>query len=92
MHLNVTPHPTSAWVVQQLRETFPEAGPYRYLILDRDATFNGEIYAFLRSRGLDPKRTIVHSPWQNGVAERWIGSCRRELLDDVIPLNERHLR
>ena len=46
----------------------------------------------LHSIGLKPKRTSRASPWQNGVAERWIGSCRRELLDHVIPLNERHLR
>ena len=37
-------------------------------------------------------QTSVQSPWQNGVAERWVGSCRRELLDQVIPLNERHLK
>jgi putative transposase len=92
LHCNVTAHPNSAWVVQQLRETFPEAGPYRYLILDRAAIFNGEVRTFLRSTGLEPKRTSVRSPWQNGIAERWIGSCRRELLDHVIPLNERHLR
>jgi putative transposase len=92
LHCNVTSHPTSAWVVQQLREAFPEAGPYRYMILDRDTTFNTEVRAFLRSTGLNPTRTSVQSPWQNGVAERWIGSCRRELLDHVIPLNEKHLR
>ena len=42
--------------------------------------------------GVAPVRTSVHSPWQNGVAERWIGTCRRELLDHVIVLNEQHLR
>ena len=44
------------------------------------------------SSGLKPKRTSIASPWQNGIAERWVGSCRRELFDHVIPLNERHLR
>ena len=46
----------------------------------------------LQGTGLKPKRTGIRSPWQNGIAERWVGSCRRELLDQVIPLNEQHLR
>jgi putative transposase len=92
LHCNVTPHPTSDWVVQQLRETFPEADPYRYAIFDHDSKFNDEVTSLLRSTGLQPKRTSIQAPWQNGIAERWIGSCRREMLDHVIPLNERHLR
>jgi putative transposase len=79
-------------VVQQLREAFPEAGPYRYAIFDRDSTFNDEVVTFLRATGLKPKRTSVQAPWQNGIAERWVGSCRREILDHVIALNEPHLR
>jgi hypothetical protein len=47
---------------------------------------------FLKGTGLKPKRTSVRSPWQNGIAERWVGSCRREILDHVIPLNEEHFR
>ena len=47
---------------------------------------------FLESSGLRPKRTSAQAPWQNGVAERWIGSCRREILDHIIALNEEHLR
>ena len=77
--------------LEQLRETFPEANPYRYVILDRDAKFNADVVDFLKATGLKPKRTSIASPWQNGIAERWVGSCRRELLDHVIPLNERHL-
>jgi len=50
------------------------------------------VMAFLQAAGLEPKRTRVRAPWQNGVAERWIGSCRREILDHVIALNEEHLR
>jgi putative transposase len=92
LHFNVTRHPTAEWVVQQLREAFPEAGPYRYVILDRDAKFDAEVVALLQGTGLKPKRTTIRSPWQNGIAERWVGSCRRELLDHVIPLNEQHLR
>jgi transposase InsO family protein len=92
LHFNVTRHPTADWVVQQLREAFPEAGPYRYAILDRDAKFDADVIAFLQATGLKPKRTSVQAPWQNGIAERWVGSCRREILDHVIALNEQHLR
>jgi len=92
LHCNVTRHPTADWVIQQLRETFPEAAPYRYVILDRDTKFDQEVIRFLKATGLTPKRTSAQSPWQNGTAERWIGSCRREMLDQVIVLSERHLR
>jgi transposase InsO family protein len=89
LHFNVTRHPSAEWVVQQLREAFPEAGPYRYVILDRDAKFDPTVITFLKATGLKPKRTSIQSPWQNGIAERWIGSCRREILDHVIALDER---
>jgi putative transposase len=92
LHCNVTAHPTSEWVVQQLRETFPEADPYRYIIFDHDSKFNVDVIWLLTATGLHPKRTSIRAPWQNGTAERWIGSCRREMLDHIIPLNERHLR
>jgi putative transposase len=71
---------------------FPDPCRYRYVILDRDQKFDQEVLDFLRSTGLKAKRTSVRAPWQNGLAERWIGSCRREILDHVIALNEVHLR
>jgi transposase InsO family protein len=92
LHFNVTRHPTADWVVQQLREAFPEAGPYRYAIFDHDSKFDADVIAFLKATGLSPKRTSVQAPWQNGIAERWVGSCRREILDHIIALNEQHLR
>ena len=92
LRFNVTDHPTAEWVVQQLREAFPEVGPYRYAIFDRDSTFSEEVVAFLEATGLKPKRTSVQAPWQNGVAERWIGSARRDCFDHVIALNETHVR
>jgi putative transposase len=92
LHFHVTAHPTADWVVQQLRETFCDSVSYRYAILDRDTKFDAEVLNALRSMGLQPKRTSRQAPWQNGVAERWIGSCRREWLDHVIPLHEQHLR
>src|SRR5215831_9664317 len=92
LHFNVTEHPTSPWIVQQMREGFSETCPYRYAILDRDGKFGEEVTAFLIGSGMKPTRISPASPWQNGVAERWIGSCRRELLDHVIVFNEVHLR
>jgi len=92
LHFNITRQPTAEWVVQQLREAFPEAGPYRYAILDHDSKFDADVIAFLQATGLRPKRTRVQAPWQTGTAERWVGSCRREILDHVIALNEQHLR
>jgi len=64
----------------------------QYLILDRDGKFNGEVATMLEYIGSELIRTAYRNPWQNGVAERWVGSCRRELLDHVIVLNESHLR
>ena len=92
LHFDVTEHPIVDWVVQQLRETFPQEGNLRHLVFDRDASFGGRVVSMVESLGLQPTRTAYRSPWQNGVAERWIGSVRRELLDQVVVFNERHLR
>jgi putative transposase len=92
VHFNVTRHPTADWVVQQLREAFPEATPNRYVIMDRDSKFDTDVITFLQATGLEPKQTSIRSPWQNGIAERWVGSCRREILDQVIAISEGHLR
>jgi transposase InsO family protein len=92
LHWNVTKQPTSAWVVQQLREAFPYDSAPGYLIFDRGTNFNEEVIDTVKSFGIQSKRTSFRSPWQNGVAERWIENCRRELLDHVIVLNRRHLK
>jgi putative transposase len=78
--------------VQQLREAFPYDSAPRFLIFDRDATFNTEVIETAKTFGVKPIRTAFKSPWQNGMAERFVGSCRRDLLDHVIVLNERHLK
>lgn len=91
LHFNATAHPTGDWIVQQLREALPWPCPYRYILFDRDAKFGGEVREFLKASGIQAVRTSIRSPWQNGVAERWVGSCRREMLDHIIPLHERHL-
>ncbi len=90
LHFNVTEHPASDWIVQQLREALPLPCPYRYVLFDRDTKFGGDVVEFLQA--MKPIRTSVRSPWQNGVAERWVGSVRREVLDHVIPVNDQHLR
>ena len=77
---------------QQLREAFPYDSAPGYLIFDRAANFNVDVVSTVKSFGITPKRTSFRSPWQNGIAERWVGNCRRNLLDHVIVLNERHLR
>jgi transposase InsO family protein len=92
LHCNVTKHPTSAWVIQQLREAFPYDSAPGHLIFDRGANFNQEVIDTVKTFGIQPKRTSIRSPRQNGVAERWVGSCRRDLLDHVIVLNTGHLK
>ncbi len=92
LHFNVTAHPTAEWVVQQLRQTFSDSDRHRYVILDRDSKFSAEVIGFLRSSGIKPVRTSVRSPWQNGLAERWVGSARRDCFDHVIALDEAHVR
>jgi putative transposase len=92
LHFNATEYPTSGWIAQQLREAFPEDTAPRYLILDRDSKYEGESTEVLRSLRSELVRTSYQSPWQNGVAERWVGSCRRQMLDHMIVFNESHLR
>ena len=92
LHCNVTSHPTSLWIVQQLREAFPFDSAPRFLIFDRDAKYGLEVPAVVRSLNMCPVQTSFESPWQNGIAERWVGSCRLDLLDHIIALNEREDR
>jgi putative transposase len=92
LHVNVTKHPTSVWVVQQLREAFPFDLAPRFLIFDRDAKHGHEVPVAVRFLKMSPIRTSFKSPWQNGVAERWVESCRRDFLDHVIAVDERHLK
>ena len=91
IHFDVTANPTAPWVIQQLREAFPYDSSPKYLIYDNDSIFSNQVTGAIRSFGIKPKRTAFQSPWQNGTAERWVGSARREILDHVIVLNEQHL-
>jgi len=92
LHYNVTAHPAPGWTVQQFREAFPSDHSYRFLIHDHDSIFSTEVDAELKSFGLKVLRTPVQAPKANAFCERLIGTVRRECLDYVIPLSEKHLR
>ena len=92
LRFNVTRNPNALWIVQQMRDAWPNTSAHRFLLFDRDSKFGHEVVSCARAMGSRPVRTAFRSPWQNGVAERWVGSCRRDLLDQVIILNERHLK
>jgi putative transposase len=91
LHFNVTRHPTSGCIELQLREAFPYQSAPQFLILDRDAKYGSGVFSAMRAMAISPRRTAFRSPWQNGVAERWVQSCRHDLLHHVIAINERHL-
>jgi transposase InsO family protein len=90
--INVTAHPTTEWVARQITEAFPWDEAPRYMIRDRDRIYGSVVTRRLRAMGIRDKPTTPVSPWQNGFAERLIGSIRRECLDHVIVLGEAHLR
>ena len=92
LHFAVTVGPYALWIVQQLREAFPEDNAPRYLIFDRDGKYGKVVLAALKTMGVKIVRTAYRSPWQNPIAERFVGSVRRELLDHVVVLNEAHLQ
>src|SRR5215467_11188384 len=92
LRCNVTRNPSSLWIVQQMCEAWPYTQAQKFLLFDHDAKFGRDVIDAASTLGSMPIRTAFRSPWQNGVAERWVGSCRRDLLDHVIVLNERHLK
>jgi transposase InsO family protein len=90
--INVTTNPTAEWVACQITEAFPWDGAPRYMIRDGDRIYGTVVRRRLRAMGIRDKPIAPASPWQNGFAERLIGSIRRECLDHVIVLGEAHLR
>ena len=92
LHFNVTEHPTAAWTAQQIVDAFPDDSAPSYLLRDRDKIYGHSFRQRVRGMGIDEILTAPHSPWQNPFAERLIGSIRRECLDHVLVLGERHLR
>jgi putative transposase len=92
LRFNVTRNPHALWIAQQMREAWPYAAVHKFLLFDHDSKFGSDVISAAREMGTQPVRTAFRSPWQNGVAERWVGSCRRDLLDHVIIMNERHFK
>ena len=92
VHLNATTSPTAAWVWQQLIQATPWRRAPRYLVRDRDAVYGRDFVPRARGLGIETLLTPVRAPRANAVAERLVGTLRRECLDRVIILNEAHLR
>ena len=88
----MTEHPTAAWTAQQIVEVFPDDSAPAYLLRDRDPVYGEPFRHRMQSMRIGEVRTAPHSPWQNPFAERLIGSVRRECLEHVVVLSERHLR
>jgi transposase InsO family protein len=92
VHLGVTRHPTDAWVAQQLREATPYGQKPKFLIRDNDAKFGPAFARLARASGVRIIRTPARAPRANAIVERCLGSVRRECLDHILILGERHLR
>lgn len=92
VHFNVTEHPTAHWTGQQIIEAFPFDLAPKYLIRDRDGIYGIKFRKRIRSMGIEEVLTAPRSPWQNAFVERMIGSIRRDCLDHIVILNERHLK
>jgi transposase InsO family protein len=92
LHWNVTDHPTADWTAQQFRMAVSGEQSHRWVIHDRDNIYSGGVDAAVAAMGLTILKTPVRAPQANAFCERLIGSIRRECLDWLILLNERHLR
>ena len=90
--LSVTDHPTAEWIARQITEAFPWDEAPDYMIRDRDACYGHAVTRRLAAMGIRDHPIAPRSPWQNGHAERLIGSIRRECLDHIVILGESHLR
>ena len=89
--INVTSNLTAEWIARQLTEAFPWDEAPRHLIRDRDRIYGSIVTRRMRAMGIRDKPTALASPWQNGFAERLIGSIRRECVDHFVVLGEAHL-
>jgi len=92
LHVNVTEHPTAEWAAQQIVEAVGPDERLERLVRDRDKIFGAAFDRRVDNLGLAQLRIAPRSPWQNGFAERWVGTARREIVDHVIVLGEHHLR
>jgi len=92
LSINVSSSPSAAWTANQIVQAFPWESAPRYLLRDRDGIYGAVFRNRVRNLGIKEVVIARRSPWQNPYAERVIGTLRRELLDHVIVMNERHLR
>jgi transposase InsO family protein len=90
--VEVTKHPTAEWLARQINEAFPWASAPAYLIRDNDRAYGQVFTARVRAMGIRDRPITPASPWQNGIAERLIGTLRRECLDQMLIFGEAHLR
>jgi transposase InsO family protein len=90
--ITVTTNPTAEWIARQLTEAFPWNEARRYLLRDRDQIYGAVVMRRMHAMGIRDKPIAPASPWQNGFAERLIGSIRRECVDHFVVLGEAHLR
>jgi transposase InsO family protein len=90
--LGVTAHPSAEWIARQLTEAYGWQQTPRYIVRDRDCVYGSVFLRRLRTMGIRDQPIAPRSPWQNGCAERLIGSIRRDCLDHVVVFGERHLR
>ncbi|MGC1953443.1 MAG: integrase core domain-containing protein [Gammaproteobacteria bacterium] len=90
--IEVTRHPTAEWIAQQVSEAFPWNEAPRYLIRDQDGVYGAPVRRRLHAMGIRDRPIAPGSPWQNGYAERLIGTIRRECVDHLIAFGEAHLR
>ena len=89
--LGVTAHPNAEWIARQLTEAYGWREVPRYLVRDRDRAYGQVFLRRVGAMGIRDRPTSARSPWQNGYAERLIGSIRRDCLDHVVVFGERHL-
>jgi len=89
---SVTANPTAEWIARRLTDAFPWDEAPDYLIRDRDGAYGHAVTRRLAAMGIRDHPTAARSPWQNGYAERLIGSIRRECLDHIVVFGEAHLR
>jgi transposase InsO family protein len=92
VHVGVTRSPTGSWAAQQLREATPEGSVPRFPVHDHHAKYGSEFDRLAAASGIEVIRTPVRAPRANAVCERFLGSVRRECVDHVLILGERHLR
>src|SRR2546426_9044841 len=92
VHFDVTEHPTAHWTAQQIVDAFPDDTAPSYLLRDRDQVYGEQFRHRVKGMRIDEVLTTPHSPWQNPFVERLIGSVRRDFLDHIVVLRERHLR